>query len=243
MKKAIVFISLIMVLMLGACGIYVDSGSGDVVTETFDVSDFDRVSIDGFGNLVIEQSGKEGLVVEAEDNVIRKMDIEVRGNTLHISFKNVFLSASIIPTEPVYYYLDVKSLEDISVAGAANIDVDKLQAEDLSLEIAGAGKIDINELDAKDLRVIYSGAGSCDIAGQAERQSIVINGAGSYDGRNLKSQDVTVELNGAGSANVWAVDLLDVEINGVGTVNYYGSPSISQSINGLGALNDRGDKE
>ncbi len=45
-------------------------GSGEVITKSFEVGDFDRLIFSGIGKIIIEQGEKTSLEVEAENNVI-----------------------------------------------------------------------------------------------------------------------------------------------------------------------------
>ena len=45
-------------------------GSGIITAETREVSDFDRISVGSSINLIIEQTGRETVRIEAEDNII-----------------------------------------------------------------------------------------------------------------------------------------------------------------------------
>ena len=54
-------------------------GSGQVVTETREVSNFNAVEFTSFGDLTIQQGERESLTIEAEDNVLREIETVVRG--------------------------------------------------------------------------------------------------------------------------------------------------------------------
>jgi hypothetical protein len=60
-------------------------GSGNVESESRDVSGFDEVDLRGVGNLSIRQTGSESLSVEAEDNVLPKITTEVVNGRLILS--------------------------------------------------------------------------------------------------------------------------------------------------------------
>ena len=58
-KKALIVVFVLFAMMFGACGfnvnIGVDQGSGNVITETREVSDFDRLSLSGIGDVTLTQ--------------------------------------------------------------------------------------------------------------------------------------------------------------------------------------------
>ena len=55
-----------------------------MVSESRDVSGFDRVSLSGSGEVIITQSGEESLSVETDDNIMQYVKTEVRGGTLYL---------------------------------------------------------------------------------------------------------------------------------------------------------------
>lgn len=192
------------------------SGSGNVITETREVSGFTAVSLQGFGEVIIDQNGSEALTVTADDNLMEHVKTEVRGGTLFI--RN---------TEGVVF-TDVTQL-------TFHIDAAALD----SVELSGAGSMEISNLNTGSWRVKLPGAGSITVSGQTNSQTVELSGAGSYNAADLVSQQATITSNGAGSAVVQVSDSLDVTINGLGSVEYIGSPTVTQEINGVGSVRQR----
>src|SRR5687767_1144824 len=56
--------------ILSGCGLKTVDGSGNVVVEQREVSGFSAVSMSGFGELIIQQTGKESLSITADDNLL-----------------------------------------------------------------------------------------------------------------------------------------------------------------------------
>jgi len=243
MKKQYLLIVVLLVMALStlACGVTIDGvdlnsvrGSGTVVTEERQVSGFERVELSGIGALVIEVGSEETLVIEAEDNLLEYIETTVRGDTLEIGSRE---RTNLQPTEPISYYLTVKSLDSISVSGLGNVVVPGLEATRFSVDISGAGDVNLESLDAERLDISISGLGSLGIdAGQVSEQSIDLSGSGGYNGRNLESADAEIYVSGLGSASVWATENLFVNISGSGSVRYAGDPSVDMDISGLGSL-------
>jgi hypothetical protein len=206
-------------------------GSGEVTTQDFQVSDFDRLNFSGIGNIIITQGDTESLRVEAESNVIERLEISSGGKMLKIGFKNNFFS--IIPTKPINFYLNVKDLREISISGVGSIKCDNLTTADLSIDSSGAGSVDMN-LTTTVFEVALSGAGKVNLTGQTQSQSIDISGAGSYNAKGFTSKDCEISISGLGRAVVNATDTLDVNMSGLGSVEYVGKPAVSQDISGGG---------
>ena len=211
-------ILLVLGLVTSGCAItlHYEEGSGVLVTEQRDVSGFDRVSFEGFGTLIITHGSKESLTIEAEDNILPRIETNVRGGTLEIGFDTDRWQDIVRPTKSITYTLTVITLDGIA--------------------LSGAGSIEARGIDAERFDVELSGAGSIEIYGFAVAQDINVSGAGSYDSGEIKSEHIDVNISGAGNATVWATESLDVNISGVGNVSYYGHPQVRESVSGLGNL-------
>jgi hypothetical protein len=246
-NNTVIKISLLLavVFLLSACSIpfiSVVRGSGDVETETREVSGFSKIEMNGAGQLIITQGSTESLDIEAEDNVLPELTSEVKGETLVLGYKNQTWRRSVIPTKPIIYTLTVVDLSEITFNGAGDLEMDSLNTASLEITINGAGNIEIGNLQADELSVTISGTGSIRIAGEVESQSINIEGAGNYQATDLLSQKASIEVNGLGNSKLWVMESLDVAINGGGSVDYYGDPNLTQDINGLGNVNHLGEK-
>ncbi len=258
MNKRILFSLTLIALLLSACCPFT-RGSGKVVTETREVSNFSRVSLSGSGELTITQGDQESLEIEAEDNIMLRIKTEVKGETLFIGIESIGWW-NVIPTRPIKFYLsmkDIASLDlsgsgnvnassieterlDVAVSGSGDIAIDSLTAEKLEVDISGSGNVTMDSLTAEALEVYISGSGKCNLAGQVTEQEIDISSSGKYLAAKLESQTVTVKVSGSGNVTVWASDTLDVKISGSGNVEYYGDPDVTQDISGSGSLKSLG---
>ena len=134
MRSRVVLTLLIVVLSLAACS--VTRGSGQISSESRQVSGFSKVKLTGNGELTIEQTGTESLTISAEENLLPRVSSEVSGDTLDLGPKTI---ASIFPTRPIKYALTVKDLTGLAVSGSGSVNVSKLATTSLSSKISGSG--------------------------------------------------------------------------------------------------------
>jgi hypothetical protein len=241
-NRSFIIITLIGVLLFSmACTITLPDnvslqqvrGSGNVVEETRTVSGFDTVILKGVGNIFIEQGRSEGLRIEAEDNLIEHMEIEVVGDRLEIGFKNVI---NLRPTKPINFYVTMIDVESIQLLGSGNINAGPITTDELRLVLAGSGNITAEDLDVDIVRAELPGSGDITLSGSAPRQEIRLMGSGDYEGRDLVSQEADISIAGSGNVTVDASEQLDITIAGSGTVRYIGDPQIDQNILGSGRI-------
>ena len=210
-----------------------EKGSGNMATESRDVSGFDQVSLSGIGTLVIEQGNREALTIEAEDNILPRIRTEVRNGRLEIGMRP---GTSIQPTREIRYHLTMRDIHAIEVEGSADVESASIQTDALTLSLAGSADARIERFAGDQLNVRISGSGTCTIAGDVTDQRVEIEGSGEYSAADLASETAAVDVAGSGDATVRVAQSLNVSIAGSGDVHYYGNPSINQRILGSGRI-------
>jgi len=239
-KRVILLLCLFLaVLIVTACNARVITGSGDVITETRQVNDFDRISISGSGEVIVTQGESESLSIETDDNVMDHIEAEVEGGTLKLGMKD---GINLISTTRLVFYVGVDDLAGLSISGSGDVESEKIDAGHLEVQISGSGDVMIASLTADELKAEISGNGEIDLAGDVAAQDVDISGSGKYLAGDLCSESVKVSVSGSGDATVCATETLDVSVSGSGSVNYYGRPSLTTSKSGTGDINSLGEK-
>jgi hypothetical protein len=207
---------LAVVLLFGvasACGSRGSTGSGNVQSETREVSGFDSVEFSGAGKLTIEQSGTESLSVRADDNLLPMLTSEVAGTTLKLGLKP---GANLPDATDITYTVTVKQLKGV--------------------DLTGAGEVTLTRIEGTALTVANGGAGQVTASGRVTSQTVNLSGVGAFNGRDLVSEDADVTVSGTGSATVNASRSLKATVSGVGSVQYVGNPKVTQDVSGVGEV-------
>jgi hypothetical protein len=241
-RMAAMLCALSMALLVSACGFGIIQGSGNIQSETRDVSDFTGVDFAGSGEVNIVQGETEGLTIEADDNLLPYITSTVLRGTLRIGFDNRGALQIPRPSRPIRYTVNVRNLNALEMSGAGEVYAEQLTADSLAVTQSGAGKMTVDNLTVDELAVELSGAGNVILSGRATDQTVELSGFGSYEAGNLQSQRANIELSGAGSATVWVQEMLNAELSGAGSVRYYGSPQINSETSGLGSVDSLGAK-
>ena len=238
-------------------------GSGDVVTVSREVKDFDQISILGMGEISIVQGDEESLTVTIEDNLLVYLWTEVKAGTLTLGWDpDKANHKDIKPSRPIEYEIVVKDLSRLSIYGSANIDAGNFSSSRLTLEIfgtgdismervvsdrisirlLGVGNIEVNSLFAETLKVDIPGHGDVKLAGEVEEQEVNIPGSGDYQAKDLRSEIAYVSIYGSGDAELWVTEYLEGESFGSGHLMYYGNPSTQFSGVGSGNFEYLGER-
>lgn len=213
-------------------------GSGIVVNETRKVSQFDRVSVSGSGQLSIVQGDQESLTIEADDNLLPLIKSEVVGNVLNIGPEHVNLH----PSKPIRYQLRLRNLKELHLSGSMKAEAQSINTDQLLITLSGSGKIQVPQVQASDLNVRVSGSGDIQLAGKVNHQRIQISGSGNYCAGECESQNTEVHISGSGTATIWALLALEAQVSGSGDIKYYGSPQLHTHVSGSGGVRSLGSK-
>ena len=214
--------------------------AGPVVRENRPIANISEVALSGNGELFITQGDKEELVVEVEQSLLPRIITEVSGGRLTLRQKNgVFINEE---APKVKFYLTVKHLDHIALAGSGVVRAPGFNADKLEIASRGSGDVRIDSLEAKELAISISGSSEVKLGGQAARQTIKIAGSGKYAAADLKSAMAAVSISGSGDVLLWATDSLSIAITGSGDVKYYGQPKVSKSVTGSGGIRGLGSK-
>lgn len=239
MRACVASLLAVVVLAVG-CNSMVIEGSGNVVSETRDVNGFRSVSLAGTGELVVSQTGVEGLTVIADDNLLGHITTRVNDGQLAIGFES---GASLRPSVPIRYELSVSDIDALAVSGSASVSADSLYSAVMNIAVSGSGGVAIRALESGPLSVAISGSGDVSLGGRVDSQSVAVSGSGECGCGLLESKYASVAVSGSGSVVLWVVERLDAQVSGSGSVEYYGEPVVEKRVSGSGGVRSLGPRK
>lgn len=211
------------------------NGSGDYTSRQYSLSAFDEISFYGDGDVVVSQDSVRSVRVEAQQNVIDELNVEVVNGELQIGRDNCFRGSKRIKV-----YVSTPSLTMAHLSGSGSISGSGVFTEtDFRAEISGSGSINF-DIDVQNLDCSSSGSGDLRFSGRAVHQHINMSSSGDAHCFALEGEDATVRISGSGRCEVNVSDHLDVNISGSGDVFYRGNPVITSKISGSGRLIHKG---
>ncbi|HJQ77558.1 MAG TPA: head GIN domain-containing protein [Acidimicrobiia bacterium] len=222
---------------LSACSITIgfgERGSGEVITETREVSGFSEIVLEGNGRVIVEVTGTESLTIEAEDNLMPLLTSSVEDGTLVLG-----ATESIAPTRDIVYTITASTLEGLDIDGSGHIEAADLSGEAFTADIDGSGTIVLPELSLDRLDATISGSGDIEVSGTASLLEVSVSGSGNFEAEGLEASDATVVVSGSGEAVVNVTDSLDATVSGSGSIEYLGDPEVTSTISGSGDIEQR----
>lgn len=241
---------LVAVLVVSGCSLNFEfgediEGTGPVVTQRFDLSDFEDVTIADSVDATIEVGPGTSVVVQAHENLFEYLDVDVSGNVFKIDAIDDTDLEGIINvsiTMPTLRKLEVSGASSAKVLGSNNVDA-------MSVEVSGAGEVTVEEVNASKVAVDVSGAsdltfgsvtvvdfeldasGSSDItaAGTAQSVGLDVSGSSTADLGQLAIDKTSVSLDGSSDADVRQARQVEGELSGASTLHVDGDASIDVS--------------
>ena len=216
-KKLSLTVTSTILLLLNACGVAVVPGSGKIVKETRDVSNYSQVVFSAPGELTIQQNGYEGLVIEADDNLLGYIRTRVQGNVLYIYEEPDIIH--LYPSKPIRYTLDVTALTYVTLNGSGVIRSNELIASNLDFDLNGSGDIMVAAVKSQSTTLDLDGSGEYRLGSFITGQfALSLDGSGDITMQEVVAKTADLSIDGSGKlvmADVIA-DTLRMRIDGSG---------------------------
>ncbi len=205
--------------------------SEDQTGQRRNLDPFTGIDVGGAFQVILNQNGRNQVMIEADEAVIDKVRTVVKGNILHIEKDWEWFSWD---HDDITVYVDIDQLNYLESSGASEVTAETpIRVDDMEIKVSGAADLSL-ELYAKNLDVKISGAAEVDVSGDSNTQKVRISGSGDYHAQHLKSEYTNAKTSGAASAVVFASDEIEASASGAGSISYYGDPKI-ENINSSGA--------
>jgi hypothetical protein len=214
-------------------------GSGKITRREQPVSGFQRVSLEGEGVLTILQNGGKSLAIEAETNIMPRIQTDIHDGVLRIRFMRENWPDVIRPTMPIRYQLELEQLQALGLSGSGSIQAGAIRAHDLEMDMSGSGDITLQDVRAESIRLLASGSAKISLKGSVRDMEIAISGSGICHAEEVECESARVYLTGSGHVAIHVNKSLDVSISGSGSVSYTGQPAVRSSITGSGIITEK----
>ena len=210
-------------------------------TVKYDLSAFTEISLKCDAKLILTQDSVQSVTVQAKEETIGKLIVEVSNRKLVIRYPgNVWFNSKWSPGE-VLITVSMPQIDALSQSGSGSIIAEHLiSSRILNLYVGGSGSIRLKDLKAEKISSTLSGSGNLHLAGErvVAELKMIISGSGEVKASGLESKKVNVLISGSGSCSVYATENLACKIAGSGSVSYNGNPAIESTIVGSGTVKE-----
>lgn len=201
-------------------------GSGNIITKEVNVQSFDEISASGVYSLVFIQGSKEGVKIEADDNLQELFEVTNEGSKLKIAMKKDINFNSEAKLKVYVTFNKLKAMNLKMVGSTRN--EGQLSFDNLAINSKGVGNVEL-KLSVKKLDVDNKGVGDLRLSGKAEDVTIHNKGVGSVDAADFVVQKMNIENTGVGHAEVNAEKELTVKESFLGKVRNKGAAAMKKT--------------
>lgn len=230
-------------------------GSGNLITQEMDFTDFTKLEISHVFQAKVTRSDSFSIGITADDNLLEYVVVRKSGNTLRIYLKAGY--AYIGTTKMVE--ITMPKIDKLSLSGASQGEVSGFRSSDrLEFEASGASYLNIDDIKAGDTdfeisggshvsggieiskgRFNVSGASSIDLEGFASDISIEVSGASQANLANFPVSNATVRISGASVVTVNASGTVEGNVSGASRLIYLDDPALTIEMSGDSTVEHR----
>ena len=211
MRKILIVLLAGCVVLVVGCHLPGIRGNGHIKTEERSVVSF--VNLDAGGAFEIEwQNGSPALRITTDENLLRYIETNVSGDTLHLRTRE-----HVWPTHGIKVVISSPTRAGGKIRGAVKLTVKQLSGAIFALESKGASEVVLD--------------------GSIDQLLVDMTGASQLSAAGLQAKTAEISTTGAGDADVAVSDSLKVVITGAGKLTYSGNPpTIKKQITGAGTI-------
>ncbi len=229
--------ALILAIIISSCHFFGGKnirGNGVVKTENRTVGSFNSVEVGGNINVYLKQDSSSSVKVEADEDLMQYIVIEVSNNTLYIKPKD---HANLKSSKGIKVYVSNPSYKNFDANGASDIYSESkiTSSEDMDIDVSGASSVEL-DLHAPSVETELSGASNVTLRGETKNFTADGSGASQIRCFNLMTENADIEVSGASHADVFASVKLNAEASGASNIKYKGNASVTQDTNGASSI-------
>lgn len=231
------------------------TGSGNIITRRVNIADFSRIETSRAVHLVVEKRSGREAIIEADDNIMPYVIVEVDGGCLTVSIDNEIKSLNdvtvkvTVPSDGNISAISASSASRVTVeteikspklmldaSSAANINITKSDVCTCSIDASSAANVE-GAIKADNCVIDMSSASDVNVALLAVKCDVTATSAASA---TLSGEAGDIEITVSSAAKVDAMDLnarnADVSASSGGSIKITCMKSIDASASSGGSV-------
>lgn len=231
------------------------TGSGNIITRRVSIADFSRIETSRAVHLVVEKRSGREAIIEADDNIMPYVIVEVDGGCLTVSIDNEIKSLNdvtvkvTVPSDGNISAISASSASKVTVqaeiktpklmldaSSAANINITKSDVGTCSIDASSAANVE-GAIKADNCVIDMSSASDVNVALLAVKCDVTATSAASA---TLSGEAGDIEITVSSAAKVDAMDLnarnADVSASSGGSIKITCMKSIDASASSGGSV-------
>jgi hypothetical protein len=206
---------------------------------------FERIQLMGSMNVKYAQADSFSVRVHAPQDVIKKIETTVEGNTLKVSTKRgtSIIHIGSVDSDDVIVYVTSPDFLGISLMGSGDfMCVHPLDTDTLDIELKGSGDIYFKDIICDRVNVSLVGSGDVSVNNvKTQQASLSLIGSGDIDLPEVEAKETSAVLVGSGDIKMGLSKVADTHLSlkGSGDIKVdfsEGCRSVDCTVNGSGDI-------
>jgi hypothetical protein len=210
------FKNLFLFLIIGSisgCMMAQHRGNGNVISKTYELSSFDRISASGSFSVILTQSGEQQIVIKVDENLVNQLEVRVVNGELQLSNRSIQNATKLVAE------INIPSISAIDASGATDIKTtNKFSGSEIEIDASGASDI-LFMGDYSKIDIDLSGASNLTLIGTGKTMRAEISGASDLKAGDFKVLNASVEASGASDATVNVKETLNADESGASDIH------------------------
>ncbi|MBE8718842.1 GIN domain-containing protein [Cellvibrio polysaccharolyticus] len=235
----------------------------DIVSKVYPVKDITQFVSGGQANIEIVQKDDEYLRIEADAEVMERLDVDQTDGRVTLKLKDSGSGFFRLfgGNDAVKVTLHVNQLDYLELAGGAQASVSDLTGSELVIKASGAADVNFAKLTLDKVKVDVSGASDVSIksavvgeqfyevsgashieiknASSSELLNVNTSGASKFRGKKIIAKQADLKVSGASYASATVTETLRADASGASKIDYYGNPQTTNKATGASSINAR----
>ena len=209
------------------------SGSGNISNQTKTVGEFTGVKVAGGFEVEIKTGLTQNVVVEADDNLIKYINVNVVAGELKISLDEIGVRNAHLKV-----FITAPRISSVKTSAGAEVVVKDELKSDKTINLSASSGSNIKAaLDAPEVKVEVSSSGELELSGKTKDFHAKSSSGSSVAATGLLSENSFVDVSSGGNVHVYASVSLDANASSGGNVYYRGgAASVKKSASSGGEI-------
>jgi hypothetical protein len=205
----------------------------------FELEGFTAVEARNAMQVEISRGTGYSVAVEADDEIIREIEVIVSGGVLKAKFRTRLGHIGLLFKQVASPKLKITmpELAAIKFTAATRGKVTGFSSVDsFTAELSGAGKL-TGDMDCRHLKLVGGAASFFELAGRTDTLDLSLTATSHASLEQLKVADARITLGGASTVTLDISGRLDAEVTGASSLRWTGTPSMGDiKVTGASSL-------
>jgi hypothetical protein len=213
-------------------------GSGDLITQQKDFSDFSAIDVSSGFEVEISQSSSYSISIIADDNVLEYIQVSKTDNTLNVRLQAGISYQSIT----LQIEIEMPELNSLELSGGTQGTIDDFVSSNaFSVDLSGGSQLEGSFTTTENVNFeLFGGSQLDDFTGEANDATIELSQGSQLDLSYFVVNNSNINLSGGSQATINLNGRLDATLSGGSTLFYIGEPTMGDiDVSGSSTINQK----